>query len=255
MLENFFLNLSLHLNHFPVIIIWIIQIIFCYICILLALKYYGKSGIYVYVAMAIFLANIQVLKVIEFPFFPEPMALGTILFISIFLCTDILSEYYGKESATKCIYIGISAYLFSTIIMFFTISFSPVNIESYPEWSWSLDMHNATQTLFLPQFPIIIGSISAFFISQKLDVFIFDFIKKNFTTALWFRNNISTFISQFIDNLVFSILAFNLLSSNPVPIMDLLISYGLGIYLLRILLSLMDTPVIYLAKYFIKKSE
>ena len=116
-------------------------------------------------------------------------------------------------------------------------------------------MHNAIQTLFLPQFPIIIGSISAFFISQKLDVFIFDFIKKKFTTALWFRNNISTFISQFIDNLVFSILAFNLLSSNPVPIMDLLISYGLGIYLLRILLSLMDTPVIYLAKYFIKKGE
>ena len=62
-------------------------------------------GIYVYVAIAIILANIQVLKVIEFPFFPEPMALGTILFISIFLCTDILNEYFDKESATKCIYL------------------------------------------------------------------------------------------------------------------------------------------------------
>ena len=72
---------------------------------------------------------------------------------------------------------------------------------------------------------------------------------------MWFRNNFSTFISQFIDNLVFSILAFNLLSSNPVPIADLLISYGLGIYLLRIILSLLDTPIIYLAKHFIKKGE
>ena len=80
-------------------------------------------------------------------------------------------------------------------------------------------------------------------------------LKTKFTTALWFRNNFSTFISQFIDNLVFSILAFNLLSSNPVPISDLLISYGLGIYLLRIILSLFDTPIIYLAKYFIKKGE
>ena len=178
MLEAFFQNFSLYLNSFPVISIWLMQIVFCYFCILLALKYYGKTGIYVYVAMAIFLANIQVLKVIEFPFFPEPMALGTILFISIFLCTDILSEYYGKESATKCIYIGISAYLFSTIMMFFTISYAPVSLEAHPDWSWSLDMHNAIQTLFLPQFPIIVGSISAFFISQKLDVFIFDFIKK-----------------------------------------------------------------------------
>ncbi len=254
MLESIFENLSSYLNNYPVLYIWFIQIVFCYICVLLSLKYFGKSGIYVYVAMAIFLANIQVLKVIEFPFFPEPMALGTILFISIFLCTDILSEYYGKESATKCIYIGISAYLFSTIIMFFTISFNPINIEMYPEWSWSLDMHNAIQTLFLPQFPIILGSVSAFFLSQKFDVFIFNYIKKNFNTALWFRNNMSTFISQFIDNLIFSILAFNLLTSNPVPIGDLLLSYGLGIYLLRIILSLMDTPIIYLAKYFIKKN-
>ncbi len=98
MLESFFLNLSLHLNHFPVIIIWIIQIIFCYICILLALKYYGKSGIYVYVAMAIFLANIQVLKVIEFPFFPEPMALGTILFLSIFYVQTFLVNIMEKKA-------------------------------------------------------------------------------------------------------------------------------------------------------------
>ena len=76
------------------------------------IKVFGKTGIYVYVSIAIILANIQVLKVVEFPFFPEPMALGTILFISIFLCTDILNEYYDKKSATKCIYLGISAYLF-----------------------------------------------------------------------------------------------------------------------------------------------
>ena len=70
MLENFFQNISLFLNDTSVLTIWLVQIIFCYVCILLALKYYGKTGIYVYVAMAIFLANIQVLKVIEFPFFP-----------------------------------------------------------------------------------------------------------------------------------------------------------------------------------------
>ena len=108
MFQELFLNLSNNLNNSSVVIIWLFQIIFCYLSILLSLKFFGKTGIYDYVASAIILANIQVLKVVDFPFFPEPMALGTVLFISIFLCTDILNEYFDKKSATKCIYLGLS---------------------------------------------------------------------------------------------------------------------------------------------------
>ena len=255
MLEGIFHDFSIYLNNAPVISIWIFQIIFCYATILLALKYYGKIGIYIYVSISIILANIQVLKVVEFPFFPEPMALGTVIFISIFLCTDILSEYYGKDSATKCINIGICSYIFSTIIMFLTISYNPINPEIFPNWSWSYDMAKAITILFLPQFPIIVGSITAFYISQKFDVFLFHYIRNRIKKGLWLRNNLSTFVSQFIDNIIFSLLAFNLLSSNPVPFYELFISYGLGIYFLRIILSLLDTPVIYSAKYFIKEID
>ena len=254
MLQDFFLHLSSSLNNTPVLFIWVFQIIFCYFSILGALKFFGKTGIYVYVALAIILANIQVLKVIEFPFFPEPMALGTILFISVFLCTDILNEYFDKKSATKCIYLGISAYLFSTIIMFMTISLKPIDPSLNESWAWSYDMHQAIQTIFLPQFPIIVASIFAFFISQKIDIFIFSYLKNKNNSKLWFRNNISTIFSQFIDNIIFSLLAFNFLSSNPVPIIDLIISYGIGIYLIRIALSIFDTFFIYLARNFLPKN-
>lgn len=254
MLQDFFLNFSNSLNSTSVVYIWLFQILFCYCSILGALRFFGKMGIYVYVAIAIILANIQVLKVIEFPFFPEPMALGTILFISIFLCTDILNEYFDKESATKCIYLGISAYLFSTIIMFLTISLNPIDPSLNKSWAWSYDMHNAIQTIFLPQFPIIVASIFAFFISQKIDIFIFSYLKNKENSKLWFRNNISTIFSQFVDNLIFSLLAFNLLSSNPVPAIDLIISYGIGIYLIRIALSIFDTFFIYQARKFLPKN-
>ncbi len=254
MLQDFFLHLSSSLNNTPVLFIWVFQIIFCYFSILGALKFFGKTGIYVYVALAIILANIQVLKVIEFPFFPEPMALGTILFISVFLCTDILNEYFDKKSATKCIYLGISAYLFSTIIMFMTISLKPIDPSLNESWAWSYDMHQAIQTIFLPQFPIIVASIFAFFISQKIDIFIFSYLKNKNNSKLWFRNNISTIFSQFIDNIIFSLLAFNFLSSNPVPVIDLIISYGIGIYLIRIALSIFDTFFIYLARNFLPKN-
>ena len=116
-------------------------------------------------------------------------------------------------------------------------------------------MHESIQNIFLPQFPIIVASISAFFISQKIDIFIYSYFKNKNSSHLWFRNNISTIFLQFIDNLIFSLLAFNLLSSNPVPILDLIISYGVGIYILRIFLGLFDTIFIYLAKYFIQKIE
>ncbi len=251
MFQDFFFNLSTNLNNSSVLIIWIFQILFCYFSILFALKFFGKIGIYVYVSIAIILANIQVLKVIDFPFFPEPMALGTILFISIFLCTDILNEYFDKKSATKCLYLGICAYLFSTILMFLTISLKPIDPLVHEAWSWSFDMHQAIQTIFLPQFPIITASILAFFISQKIDIFIFSYLKNKDNSKLWFRNNVSTIVSQFIDNLIFSILAFNILSSNSVPIIDLIISYGIGIYIMRIVLSLFDTIFIYLAKRFL----
>jgi len=254
MFQDFFLHLSSSLNNTPVLFIWVFQIIFCYFSILGALKFFGKTGIYVYVALAIILANIQVLKVIEFPFFPEPMALGTILFISVFLCTDILNEYFDKKSATKCIYLGISAYLFSTIIMFMTISLKPIDPSLNESWAWSYEMHQAIQTIFLPQFPIIVASIFAFFISQKIDIFIFSYLKNKNNSKLWFRNNISTIFSQFIDNIIFSLLAFNFLSSNPVPVIDLIISYGIGIYLIRIALSIFDTLFIYLARNFLPKN-
>ena len=254
MLQDFFLHLSSSLNNTPVLVIWLFQIVFCYFSILGALKFFGKTGIYVYVALAIILANIQVLKVIEFPFFPEPMALGTILFISIFLCTDILNEYFDKQSATKCIYLGISAYLFSTVIMFMTISLKPIDPSLNESWAWSYDMHQAIQTIFLPQFPIIVASIFAFFISQKIDIFIFSYLKNKNSSKLWLRNNISTIFSQFIDNIIFSLLAFNFLSSNPVPVIDLIISYGIGIYLIRIALSIFDTFFIYLARNFLPKN-
>ena len=115
-------------------------------------------------------------------------------------------------------------------------------------------MHQSITTIFLPQFPIIAASICAFFLSQKLDIFIFSYLKNKDKSKLWFRNNVSTIISQFIDNLIFSILAFNLLSSNPVPLFDLIISYGIGIYLIRIILSLFDTIFIYIAKNFLPKN-
>ena len=85
--------------------------------VLIFFKLFGEVGLYIYTVIAIIAANIQVLKIVKFSFFEEPIALGTILFASTFLCTDILAEYYGAKSARKNILLGFSGFLLMTILM------------------------------------------------------------------------------------------------------------------------------------------
>ena len=89
------------LNTIPIEITWIVFLFLCLSIIMILLKIFGEIGLYIYTIVAIIVANIQVLKIVKFSFFSDPVALGTILFASTFLCTDILSEYYSKEKAKK----------------------------------------------------------------------------------------------------------------------------------------------------------
>ena len=77
---------------------WITFLIFSFISVLIFLKIFGEVGLYIYTVVAVIVANIQVLKLVKFSFFIDPVALGTILFASTFLCTDILTEFYGTNN-------------------------------------------------------------------------------------------------------------------------------------------------------------
>ena len=114
------------LNQSSIIITWFIFLLFCLCVILLFLKLFGEAGMYVYTVIAIIAANIQVLKIVEFPFFSNPIALGTILFASTFLTTDILTEYYGAKFAKKNILMGFAGFLLMTLIMLFSLGVTPL---------------------------------------------------------------------------------------------------------------------------------
>ena len=77
---------------------------------LIFLKLFGYIGLYIYSAIAVIAGNIQVLKTVDFYYSFEPVALGTILFTSTFLCTDILSEYYDSKKAKMNILISFSGF-------------------------------------------------------------------------------------------------------------------------------------------------
>ena len=197
--------------------------------------------------MAVIIGNIQVLKTVDFFYSPEPVALGTLLFASTFLCTDILSEHYGKEKAQKNILISFAGFLTMTIFMLFTIGFKP----SYIDWS-----HESLSNVFTPMTRFFIASMISYLASQFFDVWIYNLIKKlTFSKYLWLRNNLSTVLSSLIDNTIFSILAWIILNPNPETLYNVIMIYILGTYILRIVIALIDTPFLYLSKFFVSKNN
>ena len=210
---------------------------------------------YVYTVIALIGANIQILKIVKFSFFSEPVALGTILFASTFLCTDILSEYYGKEKAKKNVFIGFIGFLFMTIISIFTLGFKPLGTDlAINEYLWAISVEKSLLSILLPLPSFFLASMIAYLVSQYFDIWLFHFLSKiTKNKYLWFRNNLSTITSSLLDNTVFSFFAFILFSLNPLPINIVIFTYILGTYILRVLISLIDTPFVYLARYFIKK--
>ena len=242
---DIFISLTTYLGTLNTFVLWLVMLIFCFSSILIFLKLFGYIGIYIYSALALITGNIQVLKTVDFFYSPEPVALGTILFASTFLCTDILSEHFGKDKAKKNVIIGFTSFLFITIIMLITIGFQPSENDF---------AQSSLENIFTPISRFFIASMIAYLASQYFDVWIYSIIK-NYTSSkfLWFRNNLSTILSSLVDNTIFSLLAWIILNPNPETFYNVIMIYIFGTYILRIFIALVDTPFIYLSKLFIHK--
>tara|TARA_A100000171_G_C2131717_1_gene147209 strand:- start:2158 stop:2748 length:591 start_codon:yes stop_codon:yes gene_type:complete len=187
-------------------------------------------------------ANLQVLKIVEFSFYPEPIALGKMAICFTFLGSDILAECFGKKSAFKGVYIGFTANIFLIFLMLITIGYPPANVSS-------LNLHQNLKTVFTPTLSIFIAGGVTFIISQILDITIFLKIKEKFTKqTVWIRSFISTSISSLIDNILFYTFALYIFNSF-VDFDTLVYSYILGTLIFRLIIIFFSSFII----VFIKK--
>ncbi|MGR3764763.1 queuosine precursor transporter [Rossellomorea sp. NS-SX7] len=209
--------------------------------LLIMYRMFGRTGLFVWIGVSTILANLQVVKTIEI--FGLTATLGNAMYGSAFLVTDILNERYGKKEAQKAVWLGFFTLIIMTIIMQLALLFQPHQEDIAQE---------ALSIIFglIPR--IALGSLAAYLISQFTDVYIFSFLKKRFPSdgQFWIRNNGSTMISQLIDTLVFTSIAF--LGTFP---FDIWLEIFITTYLLKWLISLLDTPFGYLAKRFPKEKN
>lgn len=210
-----------------------------YVAVLLIFKLFGRFGLYAWTVFATITANIEVMIMVNG--FGMEQSLGNILFASTFLVTDILSERYGKKDAQKAVGIGMFASLAFVIVSQSWFLYTPSeNDWAQPEL---FDVFSNTPRL------MFVG-IAVYGIAQILDVWFYHFIwsktEKKFgdnKKGLWIRNNGSTLCSQFINAILFTFGAFYGVFDMPT-----LISILLSSYFIYIITSILDTPMVYLAR-------
>jgi uncharacterized integral membrane protein (TIGR00697 family) len=221
-------------------LLWITTIAVDLSFAIILFRFFGRQGLYASIIISLLLANLQGPKLTEI--FGLQTSMGVILYSSIYFATDLLSERYGKLEATRAVMIGFTVSIIIIVMISISLIYLPA---SAPETaSLALSMHEATATLFnfTPRF--VLGSLLAYLLSQRFDVWVFHAIKeKTNGRHLWLRNNISTMLSQAIDTIVYGVVVWW-------GVVDLTTAMQLALakYLFKILIALLDTPFIYLAR-------
>ena len=245
------------LNSIPTELVLGVELLAAFSAVLIMLRIFGQAGLYLYIGVAIILANIQVLKIAQFGFYAEPVALGTILFASSYLCTDILKEHFGTQAAKKGVWLGFAAAILTNVFMMLNLGFMPPTVgEAGPGSAWAVGNHDHIAALFLPAPALLAAGMTAYLASQFHDVWLYDLLGKiTKRKHLWLRNNASTMISALIDNTIFSVLAFIVFAADPLPWDTVLWTYILGTYVLRLAVAALDTPFLYLAARCIRHQD
>lgn len=220
-------------------IILIVMLVVTYGATLLWFRLFGVNGLLCFTVFATIAANIEVLILVDA--FGMEMTLGNILFASTFLVTDILSEVAGKKTASRAVGIGIA-----TSVLFIIVSQSWLYYQpNANDWAFP-----SIQAVFSNTPRLMLASLVVYAIVQVFDVWAYHkwwaFTTKRFGDAkkfLWLRNNGSTLVSQFLNTLLFTFAAFW-----GVHDVNTLFSIVLSSYVIFIVTSLVDTPVVYLAR-------
>lgn len=212
-------------------LIFILSMLFFLGAVIVAYKFFGKTALFVFIVFATILANLEVTKSVNL--FGFATTLGNTMYAIIFLCTDIISEKYGKKEAQKSVYLGLGVTFLWLIGTQVALLFEP-NDQDFVQSSMEVIFG------FMPR--IAIASFAAYGVSQSVDVFLYHKIWDK-TDKLWIRNNGSTFVSQLIDSIIFVSIAF--IGTYE---FNIVVSIFFTTYLFKVIVAFIDTPFMYLAR-------
>ena len=177
---------------------------------------------------------------------------GVLLWPLEFVMTDIVNEYYGPKAVRRISYTAVALILYGFIMFYFAMGVPPADFwygtgvqDGIP------DMNKAFNGVFGQGMWIIAGSITAFLVSQIVDVTVFHKIKKyTGEKKIWLRATGSTLISQLVDSFIVLFIAFKIGKGWT---WQLVLAICLVNYAYKFTMAILLTPLIYFVEKRIEK--
>ena len=166
----------------------------------------------------------------------SPIIAGIIPWPIVFLLTDVMNEYFGKKTVKRLSYITAGLIAFCFLLVFIAVEM-PTDANSYLSDS-------EFRKAFGGSLPIMVGSITAFLVSQLVDVQLFGiFNKLTNGRMIWLRSTGSTVISQLIDGFIVLFIGFWL--PGVYSFQEILVFWISG-YSVKLIIAVLLTPFVYL---------
>lgn len=195
-------------------------------------------SVYIFCIVTSELLGAKTVPLADFGWIRFNMSVAIVTFPLIFTINDVITEVYGKERTKSVIRSGL-------VVVALTFAFAGLAtwLPASPRFT---EMEPHYDAVFIQSMRMSFASLAAFILSEFTDLFIFVRIRQALgAKALWFRTNVSNFLAQLLDTVIFMALAFwNLqdpASANIAFLTSLIIPY----WLVKCAMSVLETPFVY----------
>ncbi|MEJ2088238.1 MAG: queuosine precursor transporter [Gammaproteobacteria bacterium] len=192
---------------------------------------------------------------------PMALAVGVLPYPLTFLCTDLISELFGRRRANFLVWVGFALNFFILAMLWLGASLPAVPADTQPPWQAiqlaenivmpSGDVASGSVELFQLVYACtsgaVVASMLAYITAQFCDVQLFHFFKRlTKGRHLWLRNNFSTLTSQLVDSIMVISVTFGAtFIAGEITVAALLMLMGSN-YLFKMCVALADTLPFYL---------
>ena len=195
---------------------------------------YGEVCLVSLMCAMIVLMNVVVLE--QMNLFGMALTGGNALFGAVCLGSDVLAEHWGRKTAYRAVRIGFFVSAFFAVITRTILLYHPNAADE------EMGGYHAIKTLMNPTWRIVGASMFSYIVTQHIDVWLFQFVRRlTRGRSLWLRSNSSTWLSQLLDSVIFTTLAF---AGMGFPIVNMI----LFTYVIKVMASVLNTPFLYLTK-------
>ena len=191
------------------------------------------------------------------------LAVGVLPYPITFLCTDFISELYGRKRANFVVWIGLLLNVWVLFILWLGGALNPPEFAANPiteAMQGNVDIPQEYAFYYIRHltFGATLASMIAYLCAQFVDVHIFHYLKERTQgKKLWLRNNGSTLVSQLVDTTAVILITFLYTDALPIdestdvlPQIFALIASG---YLFKLVIALLDTIPFYIGTRYLTK--